>query len=74
VASRSERAARLLGFAEALREAVGSPRHPFGQPQYDHALAELRDALGDGGLRREWEAGRALSLEEAAAAALAPDA
>jgi len=65
-----ERGARLLGFAEALREAVGAPRHPFGQPVYEAALAELRAALGEEGLRREWEAGRALSPEEAAAAAL----
>ena len=32
--------------------------------------AELRAALGEEGLRREWESGRALSPEEAAAAAL----
>jgi len=65
-----ERGARLLGFAEALRETVGAPRHPFGQPVYEQALADLRRALGDDGLRGELDAGRALSLEEAAATAL----
>jgi predicted ATPase len=70
-ARRPECAARLLGFAEVLREEVGSPRHPFGQAVYEHALVELREALGDDGLQREWEAGKALSLEEAAATALA---
>jgi predicted ATPase/DNA-binding XRE family transcriptional regulator len=64
-------AARLLGCANAVREAVGAPRHPEAEHVCHEALAELRQALGEELLRREMEAGRALSIEEACAMALA---
>jgi tetratricopeptide (TPR) repeat protein len=63
-------AARLLGFADAVREAARSPRHPENQPMYEQAMAELRGTLGEEPLRREMEVGRALSLQEACAMAL----
>ena len=64
-------AARLFGCANAVREAVGAPRHPEAEPVFDQALADLRQAMGEEPLRREMEAGRALSIEEACAIALA---
>ena len=65
------RAARLFGCASAVSEAVGAPRHPEAEPVCHQALAELRQAMGEELLRREMETGRALSIEEACAMALA---
>ena len=64
------RAVRLLGFANAVREAACSPRHPENQPMYEQAMAELRQALGENLLCREMEVGRALPPEQACAMAL----
>ena len=64
-------AARLFGCASAIREELGAPRHPEEEPEYEEALAELRQALGEDRFGREVRAGRALQLEKACAAALA---
>ncbi|HEY7198749.1 MAG TPA: hypothetical protein VIC57_00980, partial [Candidatus Dormibacteraeota bacterium] len=65
-----EIAARMYGFADALREAVGAPRHPFDVPVHDAGVARLLAELGEDRLRREREAGRGWTQDEAAAAAL----
>ena len=62
------RAARLLGAAEALREATGAPRGRLLQGTYDQALAA---APATSGWAEAWAAGRALSPAEAVAEALA---
>jgi len=67
----AERAARLLGAAEAARAAANSPMWPDEQLEYDRELAAVRAQLDEAALAREWKAGRALTLEEAVAYALA---
>jgi len=59
------RAARLYGAAESLREGVGVPMPPYERAEYDRNVTAIRLALGEEGCAREWEKGRALSLEQA---------
>jgi hypothetical protein len=65
-----ERAARLLGAAEAIREAVDAPMAMEEGPEYDGFLARLRAALPAGELDAAWAAGRALRQPEAVALAI----
>jgi predicted ATPase/DNA-binding SARP family transcriptional activator len=67
---REERAARLLGAAEALRDAGGAVILPHRRPAFERLLADVRTALGEEAFAAAWAAGRALSLEEAIALAL----
>jgi hypothetical protein len=67
---RFEAAARLLGAAEALRRVIGAPRAPVYQPQYNARLTTLRNALDEEAFTAAWEAGRAMTWEEAVAYAL----
>jgi non-specific serine/threonine protein kinase len=60
-------AARLLGAAAALREAVGRALALPERATYARAKATALAALGDEAFAAAWEAGRALSEEEAAA-------
>ena len=57
----AERAARLCGAAEALREAIGAPV-PRYRGQYERAIALARATLGEQAFAAAWAAGRALSL------------
>jgi predicted ATPase/DNA-binding SARP family transcriptional activator len=68
-----ERAARLWGAAESLRESLGLPLPPNEHPEYDRALAAVREALGEGTFARVWAAGRAMPVEEAITCALETD-
>jgi predicted ATPase len=63
-------AARLLGAAEALREQLGAPAAPYLEEARAANVAAVREALGDKA-DAEWQAGRALSADDAVAAALA---
>jgi predicted ATPase len=63
-----QRAARLFGAADSLRESVGAQRLPDQQTWYDEGLAATRAALG-ARFEEEFEAGR--RLDQAAAIALA---
>jgi hypothetical protein len=65
----AERAARLFGAAEAIREAVDAPMAMEEGPEYDGFLARLRALLPAAALDRAWSAGRTLSLAEAVALA-----
>ena len=66
-----ERAARLLGAAEALRDALGIPLWPADQPDHDFAVAETHLALGsEAALAASWAAGRAMPVEGVVADAL----
>jgi non-specific serine/threonine protein kinase len=64
------RTTQLLGAAEALREAMANPLQPRERAEYERYLNRARAALGGAAVATEWEAGRALSLEEATAFAL----
>jgi predicted ATPase/DNA-binding CsgD family transcriptional regulator len=67
----AERAARLLGAAEALRERCRSPLAPAERPDYEQTLAALHKALDERCLALAWSAGRAMTVEQVAEEALA---
>jgi hypothetical protein len=60
-----ERAARLFGAAERLREQTGGAIHPASRKAlYERHLAMLRTRLPHETVESEWAAGRSLSTEE----------
>jgi hypothetical protein len=68
---RPERAARLFGAAQALREQLGTPLPPVERADYDRNLAAVRAALDDDAFGEAWAAGRTMQLEQAIAYGLA---
>src|SRR5262249_33530024 len=57
-------AARWLGAAEGLREAIGAPL-PFDERAgYEQAVAAARTSLGEEAFARAWAEGRATPLEQ----------
>jgi len=64
-----ERAARLWGAADALREMTGTPTWPPDQREHDRYQAIVRSQLDEPTFAAMWLAGRALSLEQALAEA-----
>jgi predicted ATPase/transcriptional regulator with XRE-family HTH domain len=64
VRGRHEPAARLLGAADAAREASGHPRLPAFY-LFEQNQEAVQGALGPDRFRESWEAGRALSFEDA---------
>jgi predicted ATPase/class 3 adenylate cyclase len=69
-AGHGEQAARLLGAAAALREAIGAPRPSVEQALNEQAMAGARAALGEERWAAAFAAGQAMTLEEAIAEAL----
>ena len=67
----AERAARLWGATEALRERSGKRVAPASRATYESALAAAQAQLGNEAFAAAWAAGRALSIDEAVAEALA---
>jgi tetratricopeptide (TPR) repeat protein len=65
------RAARLLGTAEARREATGAVRQPVFRGPYAAHVAVLREALGADLFAASWTEGRGMMLEDAIEDALA---
>ena len=65
-----ERAVRLWGAAEALRESIGAPLPPNLAPHHEALVAAARIQADGATWAAAWAAGRALSPEEAIAAAL----
>ena len=63
------RTLRLLGAANALRHAIGSPLPPNRREEYDRQIAAATEALGENAFA-VWEEGRSLTWEQAAAFAL----
>jgi predicted ATPase/class 3 adenylate cyclase len=70
---RAKEAARLMGSAERVREAHGAGVPSFLRVHRDRAVADARAALGEEVFAAAWEAGRAMSLEDAVAYALQDD-
>jgi predicted ATPase/transcriptional regulator with XRE-family HTH domain len=62
--------ARLLGTADALREAIGAPPTPTEHSEYERTLSVIRTRLGDAALDEALQEGRAMPLDEAIASAL----
>jgi DNA-binding CsgD family transcriptional regulator len=67
------RAVRLLGAAEAVRDATGLPPPPGDRASIDRATSAARTALGDATFGVAWNAGRRLTTDQAIDYALAPD-
>jgi hypothetical protein len=65
-----ERAARLWGAAEALREAIGALLPTSERPEYDRRVAVARSTLGEEAFATAWAEGAAMSLERAVEFAL----
>ena len=60
-----ERAASLLGAAEALRESCHSPMTDDEKVEYDRRVAQLRGKLEQAQFQSAWEQGRSLTIEQA---------
>jgi non-specific serine/threonine protein kinase len=60
-----DRAGRLLGAAEAMREAINAPLPPAELEDHERAVASARMRVGSSRLSTAWSAGRRMSLEEA---------
>jgi predicted ATPase/transcriptional regulator with XRE-family HTH domain len=65
-----ERAARLWGAAEQLRQSIGCRGAPAARTTFERALAVARAQLGDEAFVAAWTQGRALPMEQAIAEAL----
>jgi len=65
-----ERAARLWGAAERLRQALGCRPAPAARATYERALATCRAQLGEEAFAAAWAEGQAMTLEQAIAEAL----
>jgi hypothetical protein len=61
----SNRAARLCGAAEALREALHAPLSPAFRTHYDATLAGARAQLGDEQFMAAQAEGRAMNFDQA---------
>lgn len=61
----SRRAARILGAASALREAIGAPLLPSDRADFDETTTATRNALGAADFEAEWRVGTVMSLERA---------
>jgi tetratricopeptide (TPR) repeat protein len=64
-----EAAARLLGAVAARWDLAGAQRDPRDETEFQARLAPLRAELGEAAFTTAWEAGRALSREQALALA-----
>jgi DNA-binding CsgD family transcriptional regulator len=67
----SEQAARLFGAADALFERLGTSIWPVDKVDYDRNLETARSLLGEDAFAAAFTAGRALTLQQAIAAASA---
>jgi non-specific serine/threonine protein kinase len=61
----NERTAKLFGAAEALRQSINSSMTPMERPEYDQAVAQLREQMGEATFKSTWEQGRTLTMETA---------
>jgi hypothetical protein len=65
-----ERATRLYGAADGLREATGTLVEEADRAAHERAVAAIRAALGEEVFAATWAAGRALALDAAIALAM----
>jgi predicted ATPase/class 3 adenylate cyclase/DNA-binding CsgD family transcriptional regulator len=71
----AQRAARLLGAAESVHEALdpsGGMGEPANRVEWDRTVAAARAQLDEATFAAAWEEGRAMTLEQAIAYALEP--
>jgi predicted ATPase/DNA-binding CsgD family transcriptional regulator len=62
-----QRAARLLGAAEAMREAINAPLQPDERTDYDHIVGTIRAQLDEAAFAVAWAQGRSMTPEQALA-------
>ncbi|MGI8588138.1 MAG: tetratricopeptide repeat protein [Chloroflexia bacterium] len=67
-----QRAVRLLGASEVLREASGTSLSPRDQAEYKRVLADARDQLGDEVFAQAWTVGREMTVQDAVRDAATP--
>jgi tetratricopeptide (TPR) repeat protein len=60
-----QRAARLFGAAESLRENINIPMNPPEHVDYDREVSDLRANMDDAAFARAWAEGRVLTMEQA---------
>lgn len=60
-----DRAARIFGAAEAMRERVPAPLPPVARPGYERDVALVRKGMGEEAFTAAWEEGRATPVREA---------
>src|SRR3954462_8184755 len=70
----AQRAARLAGATAALLETIQAPLDRQFRAPYERAIASARAILGDEAFAVAWDAGKQMTLDEAVAFALAPEA
>ncbi len=68
-----QRAARLFGAAEALRENIHMPMTPLEQAAYDREVNDLRANMDETAFDKAWAEGKAMTLEQAISCALATE-
>ena len=61
----AERAFRLAGAADALRQALGAPPAPADQARLEQRLRSARQKLGERASSELWREGRAMTIEQA---------
>jgi tetratricopeptide (TPR) repeat protein len=66
-----ERAAQLLGAANALRKAIGTPMGVADRRDHERIVGAVRAGLTENEFVQAWEQGKAMTLEQALACALA---
>ncbi len=69
--SQPQRAASLLGSAESVREAANSPMAAVERSEYIENIAALRAQMDEATFAAAWASGRALTMDQAIAYALA---
>ena len=68
----ADRAARLLGAAQAMQAQTGAPSPPSIRADYERTVADARQVLGTERFETAWAAGAAMGLDAAVDLALAP--
>jgi tetratricopeptide (TPR) repeat protein len=62
---KAERATRLIGWADTMREKIGNPRPPVEQADVDKAITVCLAKMGEAAFSDVYEEGEKMSLEEA---------
>ena len=57
-------AVRLWASADTLRETLDAPLHPIERADYEQALVEAKDHLGDSAFDDAWAQGQLMTLEQ----------
>lgn len=65
VQKQAQRATRLWGAAEALREEIGTPLPPSQRVKYEGLVSETRADMNENAFAAAWAEGRAMTMEQA---------